>query len=134
MSLIRPSFTENLYMTLFQLEPDRPQFFQFVVSLSRNIFLSLGYEDKADMLDKLIRVHIEIPLQSDFISVCAAFYNPRFMFSKRAYTKVGDIIEYREVSRWEIQQRLEYIRRWCYDEIVQLSPYIRFTRPHQMLT
>lgn len=133
MTLIRPSFTENLYTTLFQLEPDRPMYMIFVYRLARNIFLSLGYEDKIEKMDKIIRIHIEEPLQSDFVSVCHAFYNPRFMFSKRAYTKVGDSIEYREVTRYEIMVRLEFVKNFIYDEIVELSPYIRFTKPQSML-
>jgi hypothetical protein len=134
MSLVKPSFTESLYVTLFQLEGGRPQYYVLVHRLARNIFLSLGYEDKVDAMERMIRTHIEIPLQADFVSVCAAFDNPRFMFSKRAYTLVGDGIDSRSVTRYEIQQRLEYVKNYIYDEVVQLSPYIRFTRPQTMLT
>jgi len=134
MSLVRPSFVENLYNTLFQLEPDRPMYYLFVVRLARSIFLSLGFEELVEELNDRIRTTIEEPLQSNFVSIIHAFYNPKFMFSKKAYTKVGDSIDYKEVTRYEIMMRLEKVKDWIYDQIIQLSPYIRFTRPTQALT
>lgn len=134
MSLIRPSFVENLYHTFFQLEADRPMYYLLVVRLARSIFMSLGYDDLVIEMDALIKEIIEIPLHADFVSIIHAFYNPRFMFSKQAYTKIGDSIDYQEVTRYEIMMRLEYVKDWIYDKIVELSPYIRFTRTQQMLT
>jgi len=134
MSLVKPSFVENLYNTLFQLEPDRPYYYLFVVRTARSIFMVLGFEDLLEELNKMIKEEIEIPLQSQFVSVIHAFYNPRFMMSKRAYTKVGDSIDYREVTRYEIMMRLEKVKDWIYDNVVRLSPYIRFTRTSTTLT
>lgn len=134
MSFVRPSFVENLYNTLFQLEPDRPYYYLFVVRTAKSIFMVLGFEELLEQLDKKIRDEIEIPLQSQFVPVIHAYYNPRFMLSKRAYTKVGDSIDYKEVTRYEIMMRLENVKDWVYDNVVQLSPYIRFTRPTQALT
>ena len=96
--------------------------------------MSLGYDDLVIEMDALIKEIIEIPLHADFVSIIHAFYNPRFMFSKQAYTKIGDSIDYQEVTRYEIMMRLEYVKDWIYDKIVELSPYIRFTRTQQMLT
>lgn len=134
MSLIRPSFVENLYHTFFQLEADRPMYYLLVVRLARSIFMSLGQDELVTEMDARIRNVIEIPLHTDFVSIIHAFYNPRFMFSKRAYTKIGDSINYREVTRYEIMLRLENVKDWIYDKVVELSPYIRFTRTQQMLT
>lgn len=132
MSLIRPSPVENHYITLFQLESDRPQYYLAVVRLAKSIFLSLGYEDKIDEMFKVIKRYIETPLKSDFVSIVNAFDNPRFMFSKRAYTKVGDSIDYKEVTRYEIRQRLEIVKDWIFDEVTRVSHEIRFTRQAQM--
>lgn len=134
MTFIRPSFVENLYNTLFQLEPDRPMYYLFVVRIARSIFMTLGFEDLVKELENRIKEEIEIPLQSHFVSIIHAYYNPRFMFSKRAYTKIGDSLDYREVTRYEIMMRLESVKDWIYDNVVQLSPYIRFTKPSQALT
>jgi len=134
MSFIRPSFVENLYNTMFQLEPDRPYYYLFVVRIARSIFMSLGFEELVEELQNRIRDEIEIPLHSQFVPIIHAYYSPRFMFSKRAYTKVGDSIDYREVTRYEIMMRLESVKDWIYDQVVQLSPYIRFTKSSQVLT
>jgi len=134
MSFIRPSFVENLYDTLFQLEPDRPYYYLFVVRVARSIFMTLGFEELKDQMEKMIKDEIEIPLQSQFVPIIHAYYSPRFMLSKQAYTKVGDSIDYREVTRYEIMMRLERVKDWIYDQVVQLSPYIRFTKQTQMLT
>lgn len=133
-SFVRPTFVENLYNTLFQLEPDRPYYYLFVVRIGKNIFMALGFDELNEKLDKLIKEQVELPLQSQFVSVIHAFYNPRFMMSKRAYTKVGDSIDYREVTRYEIMMRLEIVKDFIYDEVVKLSPYIRFTKPTMALT
>lgn len=141
MTLIRPSFVENLYNTLFALEPDRPLYYLFVIRLARSIFISLGFEgtnpemeNKVLIMDNLVKEIIEVPLEASFTQIIHAFYNPRFMYSKKAFTYIGEGVDAREVSRYEIMMRLEYVKDWVYDEIIGLSPYIRFTRPQQMLT
>lgn len=133
MTLIRPSAVENLYTTLFQLEADRPRYYIYVVRLARSIFLLLGFENKIREMEEKIRVYIETPLMAGYVSVVHAYDNPRFAFSRRAYTKVGDSLEYKEVSRYEIETRLEIIKNWIFDEVTQLSPYIRFTRQTQTM-
>jgi hypothetical protein len=134
MSLIKPSFVENLYTTFFALEPDRPMYYMYVVRVGRSIFLSLGFHDKAQELDGMIREKIEIPLKSDFGSIIQAYYNPRFMFSKKAFTKIGDSVDYKYVTRYEIGQMLEELKDWVYDEITEMSSLIRFTRSSQVMT
>ena len=133
MSLIRPSPVENLYITLFNLESDRPQYYLNIVRLARSIFISLGYDDKVNILQQIIKRYVETPLKSDFVSIVNAYDNPRFMYSKRAYTKIGDIIDYKEITRYEIGQRLEMVKEWVYDEVTKVSSHIRFTRQAQMM-
>jgi len=134
MSLIRPTMQENLYQTLYQLEPERMMYYMFVVRIGRSLFMACGYQELVDELDLMIKEIIEKPLNAPFVAIIDAFYNPRFIYSKRAYTKIGDSIDYKQVTRWEIRMRLEYIKDWIYDKATQLSPYIRFTRPSQMIT
>jgi len=133
MSLIRPSFVENLYTALLSLDPSRPMYYILVVRLTRNIFMSLGfdgsiYPDKISELNNMIKEHIEIPLEAPFVNIVTAYDNPKFAFTRKAFTMVGDGVDAREVTRWEIMQRLEIIKNWCYDEIIALSPHIRFTK------
>jgi hypothetical protein len=85
-------------------------------------------------MDDLIKEVVEEPLQASFTSVIHAFYNPRFMMSKRAYTKIGDTIDYKEVTRYEIMARFEKVKDWAIDKVTELSPYIRFTKQQQMIT
>lgn len=127
MSIIRPSFVENLFNSFFGLEADRPMYYRLVVRLGKSIFQAMGKDELIEELEKKIYIVIEKPLHSDFSSVIHAFYNHRFMFSKRAYAKIGDSIDYREVTRYEIEQRLEHIKDWVYDEVTELSQYVRFT-------
>lgn len=70
---------------------------------------------------------------TSYTAIVNAYDNPRFMFKRRAYTKIGDSIDYKEVTRYEIENRLEVVKDWIYDEITQVSPYIRFTRQSQMM-
>lgn len=134
MSMIRPTFQENVYQTLFQLEPDRPFYYQYVFRLGRSLFISTGQQDLVEQLDMMISEIIEKPLNAPLIAVIQAFYNPRFMMSKNAFTKIGDSINQKVVTRWEIQVRLEHIKDWVYNEATKISPMIRFTRGNQMLT
>lgn len=127
MSLIRPSFVENLFNSFFSLEPDRPMYYKLVVRLAKSIFQSMGEFDKLKQMDGMIKGYIENPLHSDFASVLHAFYSPKFMFSKRAYCKIGDVIDYKEITRLEIEQRLEIVKEWIYDEVTNLSYQVRFT-------
>jgi len=134
MTLIRPSFVENLYNTFYSLEPDRMMYYLYVVRLSRSIFLSLGFANKVNQMNQIIREEIELPLNCDFVSLIHAFYNPRFLHSKSAYTKIGDHLDYKEVTRYEIMQRLEKVKDWIYDEVTKLTPYIRFTKGSMVMT
>jgi hypothetical protein len=128
MSLIKPSFVESLFHTFFNLDPDRPQYFNLVFRLGRSMFLQLGFENKAEELQKMIEEKIEKPLSAPLFAVLQAYYNPRFMFSRIAYCKVGQGIDAKEVTRYEMTVALEEIKDWVYDEVTNLTPYVRFTR------
>lgn len=127
MSIIRPSFVENLFNSFFSLEADRPMYYRLVFRLGKSIFQSMGKSELINELDNRINIVIEKPLHTDLPSVLNAYYNPRFMFSRSAYAKIGDSINYKEVTRYEIEQRLEYIKDWVYDEVTELSQHVRFT-------
>ena len=133
MSLIRPSPVEGLYITLFNLEPDRPRYYINIVRVARSIFLSLGFENKVYEMDMVIKRNIETPLMTNYSNIVNAYDNPRIMFRKNAYTKIGDSLDYKEVTRYEIEERLEIVKDWIYDEITQVSVYIRFTRQSRMM-
>lgn len=128
MSLIKPSFVESLFHTFFNLDPDRPQYYNLVYRLTRSIFLQLGFEDKAIQLERLIKEKIEKPLNAPLFAVLQAYYNLRFMYSKLAYCKIGEGIDAKEVTRYEMTVALESIKDWCYDEVTNLTPHVRFTR------
>jgi len=128
MGLIKPSFVESLFHTFFNLDPDRPQYFNLVFRLGRSIFLQLGFENKAVQLQKMIEEKIEKPLNAPLFAILQAYYNPRFIFSKVAYCKVGTGIDTKYITRYEMTVALEEIKNWVYDEITNLTPYVRFTR------
>lgn len=133
MPLIKPSFVESIFYTFFNLDPDRPKYYNLVFRLGRNIFLQLGFEEKAEMLQQLIQAKIEFPFHSPVFAVLEAYYNPRFYWSKLAYCKVGEGIDAREVTRYEMTVILESIKDWVYDEITNLTPYVRFTQPSNIM-
>lgn len=128
MSMIRPSFQENLYNTLFKLEADRPMYYLYVVRIGRSLFLSLGMKDEVDKIDEMIFETLEKPLRSPFVAIIQAYYNPKFMYSKMAYTKIGDDFDYIEFTRWDITVRLEKIKDYIYDRATTISSKIRFTQ------
>jgi len=133
LSLIRPSPVESLYSTLFQLEADRPKYYINIVRIARSIFLSLGFKNKVVEMDNIIKIFVEKPLMSNYISIVNAYDNPRFYYSRRAYTFVGDSIDGKEITRYDIEHRLEQVKDWIFDEVTEISPYIRFTRQTQMM-
>jgi len=128
MGIVRPTITEDLFRNFFKLEPDRPMYYLAVYRLARSIFINLNFHDQLEKMQNMIRVNLEVPLKSDFESIVYAFYEPRFIMSKQAYTKVGDEIDYIEVTRYDINRALENIKNWIYDEVISLAQYVRFTR------
>jgi len=133
MSLIKPSPAENLYLTIFKLESDRPKYYVNIVRIAKSLFLCLGYQNKVEELNLMIKRHIETALNSDFVSVVNAYDNPKFMNSRKAFTRVGDSIDYKEITRYEIEQRLETIKDWVFDEVAVVSKDIRMTSQSQMM-
>lgn len=128
MSLIKPSFVESLFHTFFDLDPDRMQYYNLVFRMSRSIFFQVGFNNKADELEKKIFEGIEKPFSCKLFSFLQAYYNPRFINSRVAFCKVGQGIDTKEITRYEMTCILEEIKNWCYDEITKLTPFIRFTR------
>ena len=135
MTMIKPSFIESRFYTIFHLEPDRPRYYEFVVMLAKSIFYELGLEDKADELDQLVYEHIEEPLRAQFGIVVYVYDKARYSGKalNRLYVKVGDGIDARVITFFEIKVELDYIKDWCYDEVMQLTGMVRFTQPHQLM-
>jgi hypothetical protein len=127
MEILKPTFVENLFFSLYSLEHERPMYYLNLYRIAKNIFINLGLDEKLTELDKLIKKEIEIPMRTTFQSVIHAYYNPRFLMSKKAYCKVGDSMEYRKFTRYEIMTRLERIKDWIFDFCSQLSPNVRFS-------
>lgn len=131
--MIRPSFTENLHNTLFRLEADRPMYYLLVIRVGRSLFLSMGFNDEVDKIDKMIFDTIEEPFKAPFQAIVEAFYNPRFMYTKQAYTRIGNSIDYVEVTRWQMRMRFEKIKDHIYDKATQYSSLIRFTHSSEAM-
>jgi hypothetical protein len=132
MQTIKPTFTENLFFSLYNLEPERPMYYLNLYRIAKNIFISCNLEDKLEELNMLIKTEIERPLRTTFQSVNHAYYNPRFLMSKKAYCKIGDAMEYRMVTRYEIMMRLERIKDWIFDQCSLLSQSVRFSAIQQV--
>jgi len=132
MSLIRPTPVEGWYYQLFNLDPTRPDYYVAVVDLARSIFIKLHYDDKIEQMNMVIKKYVEIPLKRDFVSIVNAYDNPRIAYLKRAYVRIGDSIDYQEVTKYDIKKRLEIVRQWVFDEVSRISDDIRFTRLPQM--
>jgi len=132
MSLIKPTITESLFYQFFQLDSTRMDYYKAVVSLGRNIFLNLGLSDQAEELKTLIWQQIEYPFMADFSAVATAYYHPRFMMSKKAYTLIQEGGVYHKVTRFEMERRFEIIKTWISDKVIDLSQHIRFTRPTEI--
>lgn len=133
MSLIRPSFQETIIKGLFDLESDRPMYYYNVFHLSTMLFNVSGNKELTDQLNHLIRVRLERPLRANIQSVLTAFYNPRFMMMKRAYTKIGGGVYAKEVTRYEMMLAFEEIKDWCFDKVVIISETILFTTPLEII-
>lgn len=129
---IKTTFIESLFSTLFNLQAGRPNYYLNIVDAARNIFMNLGLEEKNKMLDIMIRQKLELPLRSNFLAIVNAYDNPKFMFSKKAFCKIGDSIEYRKITRYEIFLALEEIKRWIYSECSVLANDVRFTAIQQI--
>ncbi len=132
MTLIKPTITESLFYNFFKLDPSRPMFYSNVYQVARNIFLNLGMEEKVTQMDALIWQELEYPFQSNFSSICASFYNHRFMFTQKAYTMIYDGTNYHKVTRFEMERRFEKVKVWVFDEIVELAGVVRFTKPAEI--
>jgi hypothetical protein len=135
MSLIRPSPVEGQISLLTQLQSDRPQYYVAVVQTTRNIFMMLGFdgsnpdfENKIAELNQLIRDTIEIPFEAPYVCIVAAYDNPRFFATKKAYCVIGEGIDAVEVTKFQIQMRLDMVKQWCYDNVMQITPLVRFTQ------
>lgn len=128
MGLIRPSLVEANVSQFFTLDMTRPMYYQLVFQLATAIFYQLGFSEKAEELQLMINERLEEPLKRPIHSILSAYYNYKFIFYNRAYCKVGEGVDTIHVTRYEIGVVLEDIKRWCYQEVTQISQYVRFTQ------
>lgn len=133
MSLVKPSFVESMFHNYFMLDPDRPKYYNNVFAQARKIFMQLGFDDKARLLQKKIHEHIEKPFNAPMFAVLDGYYNFRFMYSKKAFCKIGEGVDSKEITRYEMTIAFERIKEWCDDEIINITPYIRFTQRSEFL-
>jgi hypothetical protein len=123
----KPTFVENLFHTFFNLQIDRMGYYNAVFQNARNIFMNLGKYELAEQLDEMIRNNIELPYKTKLWQLLKWYYDPKHYFKKRVYFKVGDRIDYVKVTKMEIEQKLEEIKRWCYDELSVMANDVRFS-------
>lgn len=102
-------------------------YYLLVVRVGRSLFLSMGFQEEVDKIDRMIFETLEKPLKAPFIAIIESFYSPRFMNTKHAYTRIGNSIDYVQVTRWDIRMRLEKIKDYIYDKATMSSNLIRFT-------
>ena len=133
MAMIRPAFVESLFNTFYSLDSDRMFYYNNVVRVARNIFRYMGSEEYEKEMDKMIHDLEEKPLNCQWIPLMHAYYSPRVIFYKQAYFRVGDLIHGRDVTRFEIQMRLEQIKDYANDKVTELSRYVRFTSQQVVL-
>lgn len=134
MTLIRPHPVEYEITRLNSLQAGYPRYYEFVVLITRNIFYMLGFDggddnfpNKVAELDALIREQIEIPFEAPYVCIVSAFDDTRTYGKKNAYCIIGEGVDAIEITKFQMQMRLDHIKQWCYSEVMQLTPYIRFT-------
>jgi len=124
--LIKVTPVENLFFTLNNADPNRPYYHRVVYQCGRSIFIQLRLEEALDELQTLVRKEIEMPLKADFTSVLDAYYNQKFLFSSKAFCKIGDPLEPILVTRYELGRRLQNITQWILDYCSEISSDVRF--------
>lgn len=139
MTLVRPSPVENQIGIMSILQPDRPKYYSNVIQTARNIFMMLGfdgsdenYPNKVEEMMQVVREEIEIPFEAPFFCIEAAFDASRYRNSKKAYCVIGEGIDAIEVTNFQIEQHLNRVKQWCYDNVMMLTPYVRFVARQPM--
>jgi hypothetical protein len=132
MEIVKTTFVEMLFSTLYNMDSNRPQYFVNVVDTAMEIFNYLEMEENILELQELIRTEIEIPLRADFTSVQDAFDNPKFAFSNKAFCKIGDPIDPIIVTKYEIKRRLMNIKRWVYSTCSEIARDVKFQAIQQL--
>jgi len=129
MSIItaKATLVENHFHSFYALQSDRLGYYQNVFQGTRNIFMALGEYDKLDELNAMIRNLIELPFQTKLQHIMKWYYTPRNFFRLKVWFKVGDRIDYVKVTKYEVEQRFEQIKLWCYDELSVMANDIRFS-------
>lgn len=133
MPLIKPSIIESMFHAFLALDASRPHYYKQLINMTFQIFYFLNHEDKVKELNDLLVKEVEIPFQSSYYAILEAFYIEKFMWSRKAFCKIGDGIDTVYVTRPEIQYQLEIVKDWCTREIWELSHQINFTDRLQLV-
>lgn len=123
---IKTTYVELQFKTLYSLEPDRPLYYGQVIRTVKDILLYLEQKDLLIEMDRRIK-KIEHKYRTSLKNLEQAYYNQRFYMNKRAWCKIGDSIDYRKVTRYEMFLALEEIKDWIYDSISILAQNVRLS-------
>jgi hypothetical protein len=126
MEVIKTTFIELKFRQLYGLDPDRPQYYGNVIRAAKDIMLYLEQEEMMMELELRIR-KIEKRYRTSLKNLEQGYYNQRFYFNKKAWCRVGDAVEYRKVTRYEMFLSLEEIKDWIYDNMSILAQRVRFS-------
>lgn len=127
--MIRPSLQEQILNRYFSLESDRLKYYLALYEVARDFYYSMQRDDMVAELDMYVFDNIELPLNARF-PVIVEMYDKSRIYNrpKKSYTKIGDSIDYIEVTMWDIITILEDFRKWVNTRVLELAPLVRQTK------
>jgi hypothetical protein len=124
--LVKTTYVELQFRTLYSLDPDRPLYYGQVIRTARDIFIYLNKNELLAELELKIK-KFERKFKTSFKNFEQAYYTQRFYFNKKAWCRIGDSVDYRKVTRYEMFYELELIKDWIYDSISVMSQRVRLS-------
>lgn len=133
MSMIRTSNHEELIRSIRNLDSLRPEYFTNLIKISKWLYsISLkGYY--ITELNHLITIKLEKPFMTKFKLIEKVYDEMKQVGNYSAYILVGDGIDSKEVTYFELKLIFDEIDEWVADTVAEISQDVRFTRPLEIL-
>jgi len=128
MTLIKRDINELRYNSIWLLSKEgNPDYYKQLIRNAKAFFYGMGRPDLIEELNQYIKTEIEDMMGTSINNVLIAYKNLPYLnsFTRSQNPIYADM----NIYKYTIEEWLDKIEEWIFEQAIQLEPEIRFTTP-----
>jgi len=128
MTLIKRDNNELRYNSIWLLSKEgNPDYYKQLIRNAKAFFYGMGRPDLIEELNQYIKTEIEDTMGTNINNILITYKNLPYLnsFTRSKNPAYADI----NIYKYTIEEWLDKIEAWIFEQAIQLEPEIRFTTP-----